>query len=213
MRSFKILQDGIMAVSSDYEDLKKAEKAKVLLVSDTHGGTLLFSRVIKQKGRECDALVFTGDGAADLVKMIDSEELSAYLPKVIIYVRGNNDFGEYESEKAASVYFPSKVECVIANKKVLVTHGHEEGVYYGEARLIERAKRAGVEAAFYGHSHVPFEGNGEVKAINCGSLNYPRRGSPKSFAVVSFVQREITCTFYTFTGNGECVTYIPPLYL
>lgn len=213
MRALSILHDGIMERDGSYEKLCAAERAGVLLISDTHGGSSLFSHVIKQKGKECDALVFTGDGAADLIEMVDDEEVSACIPSVIIYVRWNNDCLEYESALLGRVRFPASVECVIARMKVLVKHGHEEGVYYGADKLIYRAREAGAGVAFYGHTHVPYEGSGAVKVINAGSLSYPRRASPGSFAVVNLLYGEVSAVFYTFDKDAAVIPYIPEMYV
>ena len=49
------------------EELAAKQNARILLVSDSHGRQAILEAIIKHSGKDCDAVIFTGDGADDFI--------------------------------------------------------------------------------------------------------------------------------------------------
>ncbi len=80
----------------------------------------------------------------------------------------------------------SDVELELEGNKVLVTHGHNYYITMGNEFLKQEATARGFDIVLYGHTHRPIiDRDGEVIAINPGSLSYPRQvGRQPSYAVM-----------------------------
>lgn len=92
-------------------------------------------------------------------------------------VAGNNDFF---SE------LPREREFEIKGYRVWLTHGHNYYVSMGNELLKQEAAAKGADIVMYGHTHRPvIETDGEVIAINPGSLSYPRQeGRQASYIIM-----------------------------
>ena len=89
---------------------------KLLILSDSHGGSDAIARILKAERENIDALIFLGDGLRDL-----ELALTKY-PRLRTYaVAGNCDFGALEPYDGLAAF-----DQVI----VFYTHGHMYGVKY-----------------------------------------------------------------------------------
>lgn len=141
---------------------------RVLVFSDCHGRTYNMREVLETVN--ADHLIFLGDG------LNETQELLKEYPNVKLwYVAGNCD----RDPEAPIIDLVS-----LGNKRILFTHGHELGVNYGTDRLIYKAREAGVDIVFYGHTHIAeksyYDG---LYVINPGSISRPRDGRP-SYAII-----------------------------
>ncbi len=147
---------------------------KVLIVSDTHKKNENFFKVLKMVS-PVDMVIHCGD--------LEGSEyaISAAPDCVVEMVAGNNDFFSQ---------LPMEREFEIGKYQIWVTHGHNYYVSMGNERLKQEAKTRGVDIVFYGHTHRPvIDLNGDVVAINPGSLSYPRQDGRKPSYVLMDIDR------------------------
>ncbi len=142
---------------------------RIVVVSDTHGKEYLIRSILEAQ-REASALIFLGDGIRG------AENVMAEFPNVKFFaVRGNCDpalsGGEFDIIK-------------LFGKQFFITHGHTLGVKASCQHLIATAKNLGVDAALYGHTHIPaaqyLDG---LYLINPGSAALGRENG-NSYAVI-----------------------------
>ena len=185
------------------EALKTKRQARLLTVSDCHGQWRGLVRIIKQYGPTCDALLLLGDCWRDLNELLElaneKPELCQAIPPVLAFVRGNGDPLSfpvcYDIGKAnpnartlpkGTVLIPEQLLLEVNGHKILMVHGHMQGVDYGYNKLGLDAKLHGATTALHGHTHIPvFEQRGDFTFINPGSTSRPRGGSPASFAILT----------------------------
>lgn len=148
---------------------------RVLIVSDTHRQNENYLKILK-KEKQFDMVVHCGD--AEGSEYLISE--AAGCPVKII--TGNNDFFSN---------LPSEMEFEIGKYKVFLTHGHNYYVSMGNEMLKQEAAQRGCQIVFYGHTHRPvIETEGEVIAVNPGSVSYPRQeGRKPSYAVMTLDEK------------------------
>jgi len=134
------------------------------VISDTHGG-LPDAALDALAG--VDAIVHAGDVGGSKVL----ESLAEIAP--VLAVRGNN-------RDAAEVRLPSEIDAVVGGVRIAVAHRRADLV------RSRAAERAGVRVAVSGHTHVPsVEECDGVLWVDAGSPSCPRRGSPRSVAIVT----------------------------
>lgn len=117
-----------------------------------------------------DYIIHCGDYKADAL------ELSSRLRIPAVCVYGNcdgvwdRDFDVLETEAG----------------RILVTHGHIEGVNYSHDELYELAEEQGCGMICYGHTHIPVcrKENGYL-VLNPGSPSRPLDGTKGSCAVIT----------------------------
>lgn len=154
---------------------------KVLIVSDTHRRNENYLEVI-QREAPLDLVVHCGDieGSEYLITE------SACCP--VEMVMGNNDFFST---------LPKEREIVIGSYKVLVTHGHYYYISSNNELIKEEAKARGFDIVMYGHTHRPvIDVEGDIIAINPGSLSYPRQEGKKPSYIIMEVEQEKEPQFY-----------------
>lgn len=133
---------------------------KILIVSDTHRMNQNYFKVLERTG-SIDMVIHCGDAEGSEYAL----EKAAGCPFAIVL--GNNDF--FSS-------LPKELELTIGKYKVMVTHGHFYNVSMGNEHLKEEAASRGVDIVIYGHTHKPLiDTDGDVIALNPGSLAYPRQ--------------------------------------
>ena len=93
---------------------------------------------ILEAQKDADGIIFLGDGEKDLAALPPENAACLY------QVRGNCD---RESSEAAVLIKE------IAGVRFCITHGNEQGVKYGLAKLAAFAKEKGCNAALFGHTH------------------------------------------------------------
>lgn len=114
---------------------------KILVVSDSHGDfKKLYKIYMKEKA---DYVFFAGDYSKDGI------ELSLLGDKSSFYiVKGNTDFSDWET--------PNKIDLELEGYKILLTHGHLYGVKRGYNKILEEAKKDGIDIVLFGHTHKKF---------------------------------------------------------
>jgi len=149
---------------------------KVLVVSDTHRKNDTYLEVLEKNG-PVDMVIHCGDveGSEYLIKE------AAGCP--VQMVMGNNDFFSD---------LPREIEFKLGKYKIWVTHGHNYYVYMDNQIIKEDAKGRGVDIVMYGHTHKPVvDTDGDVIAINPGSLTYPRQeGRRPSYIIMEIDEKE-----------------------
>ena len=117
-----------------------------------------------QKFADVDAIIHLGDYVRD------AEYVKTQTDKKVYTVRGNCDIASRAR---------SEIVIRIGGKKILAVHGHKQNVKASLLRLGLYACEKEVDAALFGHTHVPaeqfFEG---VILYNPGSLGEPRGRRP-----------------------------------
>ena len=139
---------------------------KILLMSDTHGHGTNTKKLLERYKNEADIVCHSGDGAGDLLK------LEREYPMLRMEaVPGNVD---YSILMDTEIILNLQSEGFEKPIRILLVHGHHFGVKSGLDRLISYAKRLGVDACFFGHTHKPVCENVDgLFIMNPGSLKYP----------------------------------------
>lgn len=148
---------------------------KVLIVSDTHRRNENYIKVLEQVS-PVDMVIHCGDieGSEYLIAQ------SAGCP--VQMVTGNNDFFSD---------LPREKEFNVGRYKVWLTHGHNYYVSMSNENLKHEARMHGVDIVIYGHTHKPVvDIEGDIIAVNPGSLTYPRQENRKPSYVIMELDRE-----------------------
>lgn len=141
---------------------------KILLLSDTHG-RLDKVYEIYQKLNNIDLILHCGDYQRDAHTLEDT------LGIPVISVRGNCDGVSRADHQIVDTPYG----------KILMTHGHIEGVNYDYNHLLYLAEEKDCIAACFGHTHVPLcQDIAGIYLINPGSLTLPRDGTNGSYAIL-----------------------------
>ncbi|MBQ0039534.1 MAG: YfcE family phosphodiesterase [Treponema sp.] len=207
----------LLGSEEEIKNLALKEKARILVLSDSHGSYANLRNAITDAGSGCDAMIFCGDGINDIARLaeecLDSETLAQCVPPVIGVVVGNNDPDIYPIRG-----FMAKVPVVctmdVAGHKIFFTHGHRFSLYDGTEEMRKTAESMDCTAVFYGHTHVACEmlESGNIFTLNPGSCARPRCGLPNSYAIVE-VDREhdyYNVVFYKMVLGGSS-PFIPKL--
>ena len=148
---------------------------KVLIVSDTHRRNENDIKVLEQVS-PVDLVIHCGDieGSEYLIAQ------SAGCP--VQMVTGNNDFFSD---------LPREKEFNVGRYKVWLTHGHNYYVSMRNENLKHEARMHGVDIVIYGHTHKPVvDIEGDIIAVNPGSLTYPRQENRKPSYIIMELDRE-----------------------
>lgn len=150
---------------------------KIVILSDTHGNFSAIDKILPIL-KESDLVLHLGDYERDILAY--KKELGSK----IYSVKGNCDGGSDE--------------CVftVENVKIMMAHGDKYGVKSSLSNLLYRAKELGVQAVFYGHTHIAsveeFDG---IKLINPGCMN---RFSQNSYCYAVVYESKITVKIVLF---------------
>lgn len=143
------------------------------VVSDSHGDTQSLRALVEKMGR-LDALCFLGDVSDDARYLEDwlalrSERIAFYA------VRGNNDFYSHD---------PEEIVLTLEGRRILMVHGHRQGVKQGLLRLSLYAQQKGADVVLFGHTHMAHtERDGDLLMLNPGAagrvffVSQPPRGA------------------------------------
>ncbi len=195
----------MLATKEELTELDNLESAKLLVISDSHGDHSILEHAIENYGRDCDALLFLGDGISDLFTIIENnyhipKDINI-VPPVVAFVRGNGDDSVYSlfTDEQHRVDIPENETISVCGKKLFLTHGHRFGVYYSRTNLLEHVRQHGCKAGLFGHTHVPYQERFEddVLLFNPGSCSRPRNYSDKSCAVLA-ISRDSPVIEYKF---------------
>ena len=209
---------GTLGNSTAASELAHKEKARILVISDSHGNTDVVRAILQRFGMASDAVCFCGDGSRDILSVLagslSDADFAKCLPPVAALVQGNGDESSYSIRVAngsQTFSIPHSKLLVAAGKIIFLTHGHLYDVYYGSNELYHAAKREKASLALFGHTHIPYakEEDG-ILLLNPGSCARPRRGSPNSFAVVTINPHGIDYQFFSVTEAMQFEAYRPP---
>lgn len=159
---------------------------RVLILSDSHGLTNELME-IKQR-HNLEHIIHCGDS-----------ELSIHAPELTdsINVRGNCDYIEP---------FPEEEMIKIGDLSLFITHGHLYKVKKNLTTLEYKAEEKGANVVCFGHTHVAMANNiGGVLFINPGSIRQPKEITEKTYAIMSFENRDKVCVHF-YNLKGEEVT-------
>lgn len=210
MNQLKQLSNGIIGSEIDYKKIQTKANAKILVISDSHGASNTLRHIILKYGESCDALIFAGDGVADLLVCLEEAYKEDYfmkcIPPVIALVKGNNDsdtfsssFNPYDDNEIHEfyhIYAKRNLSVEIANRKIFISHGNEFGVYYSTESLENTAKATNSSIAIFGHTHCPTELIHQTYLLNPGSISCPRNLSKPSFAFLHITEKDNYSIFY-----------------
>jgi putative phosphoesterase len=135
---------------------------KIAVFSDSHGDAGSIEKILAVE--KPDIVLHLGDHASDLSR--------AAMPKSVksaFTVSGNCDFGG-PPERLVTLRDAADASGKEASFLILMMHGHTAGVKSGTARAVEKARAAGADALFFGHTHVPLlEYSRGLLVLNPGS--------------------------------------------
>jgi len=128
---------------------------RIGVMSDSHGASDKVRRAFDRM-TDCSVIVHLGDHAQDV------ERLKNTHGKQIYSVAGNCDWFSNEENMRLM-----EMEGV----RIMLTHGHREGVKNGLLHLSLKAEELKVQLACYGHTHIPkVDNDGECIFVNPGAL-------------------------------------------
>ena len=192
MNRFTRCENGVIADAAFYNRLQYADTASVLLLSDTHGAVDAVRWILSAFSEECQACLFAGDGAQDIITVVREAAAGRItIPPVIIMAQGNCDSQLYppifpDGANQKPFGLPVYQQKMIAGQQILLAHGHLHHVEIDGRKLSMTAENLGCTIAVYGHTHIQsIEGFGGVTAINPGSPLRPRGKSYGGFAILS----------------------------
>lgn len=224
-----LTQDKSLLIGSakDIKTLAQQNSATLLVISDSHGFSTIFSHIIHQRGPHCDAIVFCGDGISDVAACIDRAHEDAFyapfLPPVISIVEGNGDADRYPIDNPARKEDPSADPYIeiavpltqtftVAGHRVFSAHGHRYSLINGTDALVQAANKQKADIICYGHTHIAMAQElGTQLILNPGSCTRPRGGQRPCFAQVQIVKESdvYSYTFYEVSSDGTFPAYTP----
>ena len=210
MNSFTRCENGVIADTAAYNRLQYADTASVLLLSDTHGAVDAVRWILAAFSEECQACLFAGDGAQDIMTVVREATTGLItVPPVIIMAQGNCDSQLYppifpDSENPKPFGLPVYQQKTIAGQHILLAHGHLHHVELDGRKLSMTAESLGCTIAVYGHTHIQsIECFGGVTAVNPGSPLRPRGKSYGGFALLSLRTGQAGSPEDTATGDSS----------
>ncbi len=117
-----------------------------LILSDSHRKSENI-RKAAERCRNCDAILFLGDGVDDF----SGEDRFMSMP--VYKVRGNCDLFSFPSQ----THIPEELILHFDEYTVMMMHGHHLGVKSGYDTAIAYAAAKGADILLFGHTHIPFE--------------------------------------------------------
>ncbi len=160
---------------------------KAIVFSDSHNSVWLMNDLVDKFRSKIDCIIHLGDC---------TEDTSDFEIKGIklFQVRGNNDYDSM---------YPSERTITIAGKRIYMTHGHRQRVYYGTDTLYYTAAQEQADIALFGHTHMPYlENEGGIIIMNPGSISLPRGGNERSFAFITIENNKITASVMAAYPGG-----------
>lgn len=197
----------MIGTKKDLDILAHKDHARLLIISDSHGNYAVMEKIVKQFGKSCDALIFCGDGAADIAQLLYSADIDhsvkKALPSVIAFVQGNGDPSSYPVSMIKSIKVPEREILTVNEQKFMIVHGHRQGVDFGFDMLWFEMQEENCKTAFYGHTHIANEyQKGSYRFINPGSCSRPRGGQPPCCAIAT-VEKTFVDTAFLKMDRGE----------
>jgi len=148
---------------------------KILVLSDIHGNMPAIVAVLKWAAGELagsDMAVFLGDGLRELSFAQQQTGFSFECKKV----RGNNDLISTAPESEVFDF---------GGHRFYLCHGHRHALYNGFDKIIACARKAGADAALFGHIHVPHLEDANGLLLVCpGGIGRARSSAGETFALI-----------------------------
>lgn len=139
---------------------------KLVVMSDSHGDKETVKAV---SALSADAHFHCGDS-----ELAFDNPIFGSMHKV----RGNCDF---------DLDFPLEVVTAVAEKTILMVHGHHHDVRSSLMGLYYAAKEKNVDIVLFGHSHLyGAEMKDGILFVNPGSTRLPRGGKAATYAVIEW---------------------------
>ena len=131
---------------------------KIIVFSDSHGSFDEMSRALRRH-KGIDVVAFCGDGHRDILEIQKQFPDKAYLA-----VKGNCDW---------YCDFANLITITLCNKKILVCHGHMQGVKEGLNRLVYLGQQEKADIILFGHTHHQLTtAESGMLILNPGSIGY-----------------------------------------
>lgn len=206
----KITQEihNLIGSKEDVEALASKDHARILVISDSHGHPGTLAGIVKQFGKNCDGLIFCGDGASDLVQLFyaaqTDKNFAKSIPAVVAFVRGNGDPSTYPIDSFHSISIPPRQVLTVNGHNCLIIHGHNEGVDFGMENVGLEMQLTEADTAFYGHTHIACEErDGSYRFVCPGSCARPRGSQPPCFAIATFEKTFVDIAFLKINPFSE----------
>lgn len=152
----------------------------VLVVSDSHGDREVLTEIKERYAGKMTKMFHCGDSELAATDEIwDS----------FVVVGGNMDVDRD---------YPLTQVVTIGEYRFFMTHGHYHDIKFTMSPLIDAAKQAKAQFAFFGHSHqLGVEKRENILLLNPGSILQPRgRYNIKTYAILTIDQQAIVVTYY-----------------
>ena len=145
---------------------------KALIFSDSHNSVWLMNELTEKYISKINCILHLGDCTEDM------DDIRVKYPSLPIYqIRGNNDYDSL---------YPAEKTITLGEKRIYMTHGHRQKVYYNTDTLYYTAAQEQADIALFGHTHVPYlENEGGIMIMNPGSITLPRGGFNRTFAFIT----------------------------
>lgn len=144
------------------EYVQYTDVEKVLILSDSHGRNSNLQKAVGNMGGMAQLVIHLGDFGGS------KEDLERLCGCPVELVRGNCDSAGYHA--------PLHRFIQIGPHKILLLHGHTQGVKSGTGQIKDMARTLGADIVMFGHTHVPLiEPYGDVAILNPGSISQPRQ--------------------------------------
>ena len=160
---------------------------KAIVFSDSHDRVSLMEDLTKKYLSRIDCIIHLGDCTEDTAALRE-------LGKPLFQVRGNNDYDSlYPLERTVS----------LAGKRIYMTHGHRQKVYWNTDVLYYTAAQEQADVALFGHTHVPYlENEGGIIIMNPGSISLLRGGNGLTFGFLTVEGGKITASVMEYSREG-----------
>ena len=164
------------------------QSMKILVFSDSHGDERRISRALAAHP-DAEGVFFLGDGVGGAAALVASDSARFFLG-----VKGNCDGGILGILHSSSDAREEEI-ITLMGYRILLVHGHREGVKGGLGALIASARRREIDVALFGHTHVPHneylsDGAKPLYLFNPGSISRPSEGDP-SYGVLLLTDRGV----------------------
>ena len=162
---------------------------KTLVFSDSHNDAKIMNELAEKYRSKIDCIIHLGDCTDDTF------DFRIICPDITLYqVRGNNDCGSL---------YPSERTITLGGKRIYMTHGHRQKVYYNTDNLYFTAAQEQADIALFGHTHIPYlENEGGILVMNPGSISLPRGNTGKTFAFISIERGNINVSVMGYSPKG-----------
>ena len=151
---------------------------KILVFSDSHNKLSTMEQAVARHSP--GHILHLGDHEQDAKHLAKTY---SHIP--VQFVRGNCDLPSAT---------PLLLECTIAGRRILLTHGHRYNVKAGYAAIYHMGQAAGADLLLFGHTHIPhYEQIDTMHALNPGSAAH-------TYALVQILGSELCCTLHSMSN-------------